>query len=211
MGAVPVLHIDEHLLVVDKPAGLLVVGAPRRTGPTLIELVGRQIGGKAIAVHRLDEDTTGAMLIARDDEARASLEEMFRRHDVWREYLALVAGGPSPVAGRIESRLAEVDGVMRVVERGGLSAVTEYETLERRGRHTLVRCRLETGRRNQIRVHLAALGCPLAGDRKYGYRPRPGDRFSRPMLHSWRLRFDHPLLATRIECEVSPPEPELRP
>jgi hypothetical protein len=103
------------------------------------------------------------------------------------------------------------DGVVRVVARGGQRAVTHYESLDRRGRCTLVKCRLETGRRNQIRVHLAALGCPLAGDRKYGFRARADEHFARVMLHSWRMRFVHPTTGARLELTAPPPEPELRP
>lgn len=211
MTDIPILHDDEHLLVIDKPAGLLVVAAPGRNGPTLIDLLARQVGSRLFAVHRLDEDTTGLMVVARTDAGRAAMEPLFRAHAVRRTYLALVIGRASPPAGRIESRLDESGNIVRVVERGGVSAITDYETLARRGRTTLVSCQLQTGRRNQIRVHLAALGCPIAGDRKYGYRPRDGESFARPMLHSWRLSFRHPLLGLQVAAESPPPEPELRP
>ncbi len=138
--------------------------------------------------------------------------ELFRRHAVEREYLALVTALPSPPAGRIDSRLQEdARGVMQVVVRGGERAITHYETLERRGRCTLVRCRLETGRRNQIRAHLAALGSPIAGDRKYGYRRRAGESFARVMLHSWRLAFRHPMRELDVEVVAEPSESDLRP
>lgn len=211
MAPVPILFQDDHLVVVDKPAGILVVPAPGRRGETLVDVVSRQLGRRAQAVHRLDEDTTGALVVALDDAGRTAMEELFRRHAVERDYLALTSSVPSPAAGRIESQLKEdSDGVVRVVTRGGERAVTSYETLARRGRGALVHCRLETGRRNQIRAHLAALGCPIAGDRKYGYRHRADERFPRVMLHSWRLRFDHPLGGDRVEVEVVPAEVELR-
>jgi 23S rRNA pseudouridine1911/1915/1917 synthase len=136
---------------------------------------------------------------------------MFRDRAVVRDYLALVVGTPSPPAGEIRSRLAEVGGVMQVVQHGGQSAVTTYESLARRGRCTLVRCRLGTGRRNQIRAHMSAIGCPLAGDRKYGFRAREGEAFPRPMLHSWRLSFRHPLLDIDVAVEAPPPDPLLAP
>jgi 23S rRNA pseudouridine1911/1915/1917 synthase len=210
MAAVPVLHRDEHLLVVDKPAGMLVVAAPGRTGATLVDALSRQEGERLHAVHRLDEGTTGAIVVARTEAGRDAMEGLFRRHAVQRHYLALVVGRPSPPAGRIDSRLQD-DGVVRVVEHGGQQAVTHYESLARRGRLTLVGCRLETGRRNQIRVHMQALGCPIAGDRKYGYRSRAGESFERPMLHSWRLTFDHPLLQLCVDVEAVPSEAELLP
>jgi 23S rRNA pseudouridine1911/1915/1917 synthase len=100
---------------------------------------------------------------------------------------------------------------MRVVPRGGQHAVTTYESLARRGRFTLVRCRLETGRRNQIRAHMSAIGCPVAGDRKYGFRARAGEKFDRPLLHSWRLAFRHPLLDIEVAVEAPPPDPLLAP
>lgn len=211
MIAVPVLHEDEHLLVVDKPAGLLVVPAPGRGGATLVDILTEQRRSRMYAVHRLDEGTTGAIVVACTEAGRDAMEPLFRNHAVQRWYLALVVGRPQPPAGRIESRLREEGGVVRVVERGGVTAITHYETLARRDRLTLVRCTLETGRRNQIRVHLSALGCPLAGDRKYGYRARKGEQFARPMLHSWRIAFHHPLTGVDIDVEVAPPEAALRP
>jgi len=209
---VPVLYQDDHLVVVDKPAGVLVVPAPGRSERTLIDHLTRQLQRQVFAVHRLDEDTTGAIVVALDDEARRGMEALLKDHAVTREYLALVAATPSPPAGRIESNLQEgADGVVRVVPRGGQRAVTHYETLVRRGRGALVGCRLETGRRNQIRAHLAALGCPVVGDRKYGFRARPGERFSRVMLHSWRASFVHPITGARIAVTAPPPEPALAP
>lgn len=211
MPNVPILYRDEDLLVVDKPAGLLVVPAPGRAGPVLVDVVAAQIGQRVLAVHRLDEQTSGVLLLALTEAARIGLEQLFRDHRLERRYLALVAGTPVPAAGRIESQLREEGGIVRVVTRGGERAVTHYETLQRRGRHTLVGCRLETGRRNQIRVHLAALGCPVAGDRKYGYRERDGQRFRRVMLHSWRIVFRHPRTGDELVVEANAPEPELRP
>jgi len=212
MPIVPILHRDEHLVVVDKPAGFLVVPAPGRGGRTVVDLISKQLGVRAQAVHRLDEETTGALVLALDAAARAGMEELFRVHAVERAYLALVAAVPSPPSGRIESRLREgTDGIVRVVPSGGERAVTHYETLDRRGRCSLVLCRLETGRRNQIRAHMAALGCPVAGDRKYGFRPRPDESFRRVMLHSWRLSFRHPLTGLAVDVETGPSEPELRP
>lgn len=212
MSSLPVLHRDDHLVVVDKPSGMLVVPAPGRNEPTVVDVATRQFRRPVQAVHRLDEDTTGALVLAFDDATRVAMEAMFRDHVVSREYLALASSAPSPAAGRIEANLAEgADGIVRVVQRGGQRAVTHYTTLERRGRCTLLSCRLETGKRNQIRVHLAALGCPLAGDRKYGYRARTGERFPRVMLHSWRLRFVHPILGTEVAVSAAPAEVELRP
>ncbi len=207
-----VLRREPGLVIVDKPSGVLSVPAPGRSGPTMTDLVASVLDVRVFAVHRLDEETTGAMVFALDEETKAALEGMFRAHTIERDYLALLSSAPSPPAGRIDGPLAvDADGVVRVVRSGGQRAVTTYETLGRRGKCCLVRCRLETGRRNQIRAHMAAMGCPLAGDRKYGFRPRAGESFSRVMLHSWRLRFVHPATGGQVDVVVAPPEPVLAP
>jgi len=212
MHLLSVLYRDDHLVVIDKPSGVLVVPAPGRNSATIVDLLRAQLSSRPQAVHRLDEDTTGVLALALDDAARVGMEVLFRSHAIERDYLALVSAAPSPAAGRIESNLLEdADGIVRVVPRGGVRAVTHYETLARRGRCTLVRCQLETGRRNQIRVHLAALGCPVAGDRKYGFRARTGEQYTRVMLHSWRMRFVHPVTGAEVRVETLPPEPALRP
>ncbi|GAB4142232.1 MAG: hypothetical protein Fur0037_09320 [Planctomycetota bacterium] len=211
MGPIGILHEDEHLIVVDKPPGVLTVPAPGRTGSSLVDVLRRQLGREIHAVHRLDEDTSGAMILAGSIPARQALEGLFRSHAVERLYLALLTAVPSPPSGRIEARLQESGGIVRVVKRGGKVAVTNYRVLERRGTACLVECRLETGRRNQIRVHLAELGCPLAGDRKYGYRRRAGEDYRRVMLHSWRLSLVHPISGERLSFEAEAPEVELRP
>ncbi len=206
-----VLYQDDHLVVIDKPAGVLVVQAPGKPSSTVVDILAAQLGRRVQAVHRLDEETTGALSLALDDAGRVGMEILFREHAIERDYLALASAAPSPAAGKIEANLQEgPDGIVRVVQRGGVHAVTHYETLLRRDRCTLVRCRLETGRRNQIRVHLAALGCPLAGDRKYGFRARPGEHFARVMLHSWQMRFQHPVTGVVVFVEAMPPESILR-
>ena len=207
---VTILHRDDHLVVVDKPKGVLVVPAAGRTQPCLVDVLTQQPGQRVTAVHRLDEGTTGCLAFALDDRAREGLDRTFREHAAIRDYLALTTAVPSPASGCVESHLEEgADGVVRVVRRGGRRAVTHYETVARRGRGSLVRCRLETGRRNQIRVHLAALGCPVAGDRKYGFRARQGESYARVMLHSWRLELDHPVSGARVSVACEAPEVEL--
>ena len=207
-SSIPILHQDDHILVVDKPPRLLVVPAPGRSGATVVDRVQKQLGERVYAVHRLDEDTTGVLALARSLEAKKALEQVFRAHEAERVYLAVVCRAPSPLAGRIESKLRENKrGVMESVVRGhGQHAVTHYRTVRRLQRDTLVECRLETGRRNQIRAHLSELGCPVVGDRKYGYRSRGEGAPKRPMLHAWRLRFRHPIDGVEIAVEASVPD-----
>lgn len=207
-SSIPILHQDDHVLVVDKPSRMLVVPAPGRTGPTVVDCLQQQLGSRVYAVHRLDEDTTGVLALACSLEAKVALEGIFRAHQAERLYLAVVCRAPSPPAGRIESRLREnARGVMQSVMKGpGQHAVTHYRTVRRLHRDTLVECRLETGRRNQIRAHLSELGCPVVGDRKYGYRVKGESSHKRPLLHAWRLRFRHPFDGHEIAVEAAVPE-----
>jgi RluA family pseudouridine synthase len=208
---IPILHADEHLLVVAKPPRMLVVSAPGRKGPTVVDVLQKQLGCRVYPVHRLDEDVTGVLVLAATQTARTALEQLFRVHEIGRTYLALLSRAPDPPAGRIESRLREGrDGIVRSVLRGsGEPAVTLYRSLHRVGRHTLVECTLETGRRNQIRVHMADLGCPIVGDRKYGFRVRQGGSHSRLLLHAERVTFSHPFGGHRVDIVVDAEEAEL--
>jgi len=213
MSKIEILHSDPHLLVVNKPPGMLVVAAPGRRATTLVDVLSRQLGARVYPVHRLDEGTTGVLMLARSVEAQEKLAEIFRSHRIERIYLALLTAVPTPPAGRIESYLLEDSrGVLHSVNKkqGGKRAVSEYRVLERRGRHALVECRLETGRRNQIRAHMAELGCPVVGDRKYGFRGKGVDGVSRPLLHACRLRLEHPFGGEPILVDCPAAESELR-
>jgi RluA family pseudouridine synthase len=209
---IPILWQDEHLVVVAKPPRLLVVPAPGRKSRTIADILGKQLGRRVFPVHRLDEDVTGALVLALQQSSKSDIESLFRNHEAQRIYLALLSRAPDPAAGRIESRLREgKDGVVRSVTSGpGDTAITEFQTLRRDSRYTLVECRLQTGRRNQIRAHMADLSCPIVGDRKYGFRVRGGPSFPRPLLHAEQLRFDHPLTGESIHVVTQAPEPVLR-
>ena len=202
-----VAYEDEHLLVVDKPAGLVVHPAAGHASGTLVEaLAGRTAGGDADRpgiVHRLDRDTSGLLVVARTEQAYEGLRRLVRRHALEREYLALVRGRPRSRAGRIEAAIGRDrrDPTRRSLETDvPRDAVTHFELVELLDRHALLRVRLETGRTHQIRVHLAAIGLPVVGDRVYG-APEPGLR--RQFLHAARLAFTHPVTGKRIEV-VSP-------
>lgn len=209
---IPILFEDDHLLVVAKPPGLLVVPAPGRSGETVADVLRKQVGRRVYPVHRLDQGVTGVLVVALTQVAKSALEDLFREHTIQRVYLALLSSAPTPAAGRIESQLREnKNGIVRSVVKGpGERAITQFTTLRRVSRYTLVECRLETGRRNQIRVHMSDLGCPIVGDRKYGFRVRGRQSFSRPLLHAESVTFDHPVTGELVSVRVDAPEEELR-
>jgi 23S rRNA pseudouridine1911/1915/1917 synthase len=181
---------DEHMLVVDKPPGLVVHPAPGHRGTTLVELLARDAPREPEprAVHRLDRDTSGLMLVAKDEPVQRRLQAVVRRREVEREYLALAGG-------RLESRTGTIDAPigrdprrrvrMSTVTDKPREARTHFEVERFVDGFTLARVRLETGRTHQIRAHFAAIGHPLAGDREYRGPPVPG--LGRQFLHSTRL------------------------
>ena len=206
---------DEHLLVVDKPAGLVVHPAAGHATGTLVHgLLAHAIAGGAEAerpgiVHRLDRDTSGLLVVARSEEAHRRLQRLIRRRELVREYLALVRGRPRSRAGRIEApigRDVRDPTRMSLDARVPRDAVTHFEVIELLRAHALLRVRLETGRTHQIRVHLAAIGLPVAGDPVYGV---PGDLgLERQFLHAARVAFEHPLTGERLDVS-SPLPPDL--
>jgi len=209
-----IAYEDEHLLVVDKPAGLVVHPAPGHTTGTLVHglLAHDAAGGdedRPGIVHRLDRDTSGLMVVARSEDAHKRLESLIRRRELERHYLALVVGQPRSQTGRIE---APIGRDRRDPMRHSLDtdtprdAVTHFELVELLPRHALLDVRLETGRTHQIRVHLAAIDLPVAGDPVYG-RPRELD-LERQFLHAARLAFEHPFTGAQIDVE-SPLPPDL--
>jgi 23S rRNA pseudouridine1911/1915/1917 synthase len=218
-GAEPVpyeiLFEDEHLLVVDKPPGVVTHPARGHRGTTLAEaLVARgATGGPDPArpgiVHRLDRDTSGLLIVARSERAHAALRRMISAREVRREYLALVSGAPDADSGTIDAPLGR-DRVRRTVVSTRTdrprTAVTHFTVLERLPRTALMRVRLETGRTHQIRAHLAAIGHPVCGDRGYG-GGECGRRLglTRQFLHSESLMFRHPITGEFLACESKPP------
>ena len=199
---------DEHLLVVDKPAGLVVHPAPGHATGTLVHGLlaldpeGGEEPERPGIVHRLDRDTSGLLVVARSHEAHRRLQELVRERAVEREYLALVVGRPRSRAGRIEAPIGRDrhDPVRHSLDTDSpRDAVTHFEVVEQLARHTLLRVALETGRTHQIRVHLEAIGLPVAGDPVYG---RPGELgLERQFLHAARLAFPHPVTGERVEAE----------
>ena len=195
LPAYTVVHEDPEVIVVDKPAGLLTAPTPESDRNNLAALLARRAAGEQLfVVHRLDLDTSGLLVFARTADANRVLSETFRRHDLLREYLAVVAGD-------VPDRLTRIDRPLR-----GKPALTHVAVVERLagGRATLLRARLETGRTHQIRLHLLAEGHPVLGDRQYG----PGSAAPagvapppRMALHAARLAFAHPGTGAALSFE----------
>lgn len=218
--AIPVTirYEDERVLVVSKPAGLVVHPAGGHPGGTLVNALlglGVPLAGADPArpgiVHRLDKDTSGLLLVAKDDAAREHLMEALRRREVERTYLALVRGRPA-ASGTIDAPVGRHPTrrtLMAVVD-GGRPAVTHFRTLATTARVALLEARLDTGRTHQIRVHLAHVGHPVAGDRTYGGGSAGAELgLDRPFLHSLRLAFPHPDDGRTVVVEDDLP-PDLR-
>ncbi len=200
-----IAYEDEHLVVVDKPAGLVVHPAPGHATGTLVHgLLARDVAGgdeeRPGIVHRLDRDTSGLMVVARSDEAHRRLQALVRRRALERAYVALVVGHPRSRRGRIE---APIGRDRRDPLRHSLdtdtprAAVTHFEVAELLPRYTLLNVTLETGRTHQIRVHLGAIDLPVAGDRVYGRARELG--LERQFLHAARLEFAHPFTGESVD------------
>lgn len=192
-----IVHSDAWLVVVDKPPGLVVHPAPGHREPTLVEMLEGLEGGveaaRAGVVHRLDKDTSGLLVLARSDAAHAALARQIEARQMSREYLALVEGAVPSRTGTIEAPIGRSHRDptrMAVAGRAARTAKTHFEVLETLPADTLLAVRLETGRTHQIRVHLASIDHPVAGDPTYGHSGRHG--LGRQFLHSRRLAFAHP-------------------
>lgn len=215
---------DEHLIVVDKPAGLVVHPAAGNLDGTLVNALLHHcrgqlsgIGGVARPgiVHRIDKDTSGLLVVAKTDAAHEGLAKQFADHSIHRAYLAIVAGVPAPPAGTVRgaiARSATNRKKMALVEDGrGKHAVTHYRTVRPLAGAALVECRLETGRTHQVRVHMSSIGHPLLGDPVYGRTPtrlRPllsQLHFARQALHAAELGFIHPVTGAALRFESALP------
>ncbi len=216
--ALTVVHEDEHLAVIDKPAALTVHPAPGETQPTLIaallhrwpelariaEADGEADPLRPGLVHRLDRDTTGLLMVAKTADALRSLREQLRERTLDKRYLAVTVGAPDPSAGLIDAPIGRdpADPRRMAIRDRARPSQTGYETVERFADAALLECRLITGRTHQIRVHLAAIGHPIAGDAMYGIMT---PLIERQALHAWRLTIRHPATGAALSLEVEPP------
>ncbi len=213
--SLPVAHQDEHLVVVDKPPGLLSV--PTDGGVNDDSVLSRlradltRVRGPRAyvgALHRLDRGTSGLVAVALSRECHAAGRAAFADHAFLRRYLTLVEGVPKEAMGTIDLPIAdEYEAGKRHIARDedepSRHAITHYRVKERFSRNALLEVELDTGRQHQIRIHLRALGHPIVGDGVYGSKERPAG--SRPLLHASKLAFPHPMTAQAIDCESDPP------
>lgn len=217
---------DEHLIVVDKPAGMVVHPAAGNPDGTLVNALLHHcegqlsgIGGVARPgiVHRIDKDTSGLLVVAKTDAAHEGLAMQFADHSIHRRYLAVCAGHPASEEGRIEGKIGRSDAnrkKMAVLDKNssrGKHAVTHYRVLERLESSALIECRLETGRTHQVRVHCASIGHPLLGDPLYGRTPKSLKplisklNFARQALHAAELGFLHPITGQHVSYSAAIP------
>lgn len=208
-----ILYEDEELIIINKPAGLVVHPAPGHASGTLVNallahcdnLAG--IGGvqRPGIVHRLDKDTSGVLVVAKSDRAHQHLQAQIKAKTAQREYLGIVYGAPPSASGTVNLPIGRhpVDRKKMAVvpsEKGGRAAKTHWQVSERLGNFTLMHFRLATGRTHQIRVHCAAIGHPIVGDPVYGSGRSVGVNLSGQVLHAWRLRLQHPISGEPIEA-----------
>jgi 23S rRNA pseudouridine1911/1915/1917 synthase len=214
----PLIYEDEDLVVIDKPAGMVTHPAHGARSGTLVNALlahlGNDLPGDALRpglVHRLDRDTSGLLVVAKNDAALSALGIAMKARAIKREYLGLVHGVPEHRRGTIEGAIGRdpSNRLRFAITTGGKPAVTHYDVRETFPKHAELTFRLETGRTHQIRVHMAAMGHTLLNDRVYG---RQEARFDLPgqALHAWRLTFAHPRFGTTLEFEVDPPEAYVR-
>jgi 23S rRNA pseudouridine1911/1915/1917 synthase len=206
-----ILYEDDHFLIINKPVGLVVHPAPGHEGGTLVNallahcdhLAG--IGGvqRPGIVHRLDKDTSGAIAVAKTDQAHQHLQAQLKAKTARRDYLAVVYGAPAAQSGTINLPIGRhlVDRKKMAIipeEKGGRHAVTHWQVKERLGNYTIMQFALETGRTHQIRVHSAKMGHPIVGDPVYSAGRAVGVKLAGQALHAWRLQLEHPVTGTTI-------------
>lgn len=220
-----IVHEDADLIVIDKPAGLVVHPAAGNPDGTLVNAVLHHCGGSLSGiggvtrpgiVHRIDKDTSGLIVVAKNDRAHEGLAAQFKDHSITRRYLAVVSGQPMPTQGTVEGWIGRSDRdrkKMAVLPEGrGKHAITHFSLVERLDKAALVECRLETGRTHQVRVHMAHIGHPLLGDPLYAGAKKGFKTlldmlgFNRQALHAARLGFIHPITGEKLDFTSALPD-----
>ncbi len=202
---IKILFEDDHIIVIDKPAGLLSISTEEEKERTAYRILNEYLkakGQRVFIVHRLDRDTSGIMVFAKTEEAKRRLQE--RWHETEKIYIALVEGIPEKKEGVITSKLKESKTLLvyETDSRDAKPSATAYKVLKTGMGYSLLELKLLTGRKNQIRVHLSGIGHPVAGDKKYGAKTNPVHRLS---LHAWRLSFVHPVTGKKLSFESKIP------
>ncbi len=206
----PILYEDEHLIVVNKPAKLLSVATDKEKARTAYHMVtdyvkARRVGDRIFVLHRLDRDTSGVLMFARDPETKELFQSHWNEMVTRRGYLAVVEGTPRPDRDTIRSFLVETDTHLSfsgAPGKGAKEAITSYQVVKTGGGYALLDINIETGRKNQIRVHMKELGHPVAGDKQYGARTNP---IGRLCLHANELSFTHPVTGEQITFKAKMP------
>ena len=212
-----IVYEDNHMLVVNKPQGMVVHPAAGNYEGTLVNALMAYCGDSLSGIngeirpgilHRIDKDTSGLLLIAKNDRAHLGLSLQIKEHSLTREYLALVHGNIKEDSGTIDAPIGrdEKDRKrMTITEKNSRNAVTHYFVSERFGKYTFIRCRLETGRTHQIRVHMSKNGHPIVGDKTYGVK-KEEFKLSGQLLHACKVGFIHPVTNEYMEFERDVPE-----
>ena len=206
----PILYEDEHLIVVNKPAKQLSVATDKEKARTAYHMVtdyvkARRVGDRIFVLHRLDRDTSGVLMFARDPETKELFQSHWNEMVTRRGYLAVVEGTPKPDRDTIRSFLVETDTHLSfsgAPGKGAKEAITSYQVVKTGGGYALLDINIETGRKNQIRVHMKELGHPVAGDKQYGARTNP---IGRLCLHANELSFTHPVTGEQITFKAKMP------
>lgn len=205
-----ILFEDESIIVIDKMSGLLSIATERDREKTAYHILSEHVKKKdprncIFILHRLDRETSGVMMFSKSQKVQEMLQKNWDQAITERKYIAVVEGQPQQPQGTLKSYLAENSTylVHTTTANKGKLAITHYRVLKSNGRYSLVELDLETGRKNQIRVHMQEAGCPVTGDRKYGAKTNPIHRLA---LHAFKLRFIHPITHKEMDFETPFPK-----
>jgi len=206
---IKILYEDSFYVIFDKPAGVVVIPTPKESEKTLVNIVNHQYAGKDNAgrlhpCHRLDRDTSGAIIFARGKKNQQRVMDEFRKSQVKKEYIAFVQGVPRKQGGEIKSAITHLDRRNQKVK--PKLAITHYEVVRTYKEFSIVKINLVTGRTNQIRIHFKDIGHPLVGERKYAFPRDYSVKFKRTALHAHKILFNHPVFKRIVRAESPMPK-----